>query len=152
MNRTNFPLGLLGAQRLTVKKNPHCCGFTLVEMLIVVLIISLIVSIAVPAVGNAIQKTREVQLQGTLKFLNEATKRARLKDQWANPAVTPGMFDSSWSTNGVGLATKKAAIKWLIDNGYELRGEFPDAILGDLQLNASDNRLGPGYWSYKPGP
>jgi hypothetical protein len=67
--------------RFTQFKRNAKSGFTIVEMAIVVAVIALLVAIAVPAINKARHTAKEAEVDATLRTLNDAITRIRLKQE-----------------------------------------------------------------------
>src|SRR5438309_10635792 len=65
------------------RKNPHSCGFTLIEMMIVISIMLILVSIAVPLYNQSILRAKESVLRQDLFTLRSVISQFTLDKQRA---------------------------------------------------------------------
>lgn len=70
------------------RKSARCvCGFTLIEMVVVVSIITILLALAIPIFSQSIQRARERALRDDLSILNKAILQYTLDKQKAPQAL-----------------------------------------------------------------
>ncbi|WP_077065083.1 prepilin-type N-terminal cleavage/methylation domain-containing protein [Gracilibacillus massiliensis] len=100
-------------------------GFTLVELLAVIVILGIIVAIAIPAIGNIIERAETGAEEAEAELVENAARLAHVAAQ----ADTEGTNEASWVFDGGDESTPNITVEELRTNDYLESDTLPDGTL-----------------------
>lgn len=126
-------------------------GFTLVELMVVIIIVNLLSGVAIPKLGDMIEKTKEKTDLMKFYYLRDALDRALYEDNTSRIDATAkcGSQQNNAETLDKWLETEKGVSLFII----ELHDVFPANYQGENKNRTSDNQnmcgllSSEGFWS-----
>lgn len=135
------------------KQNPSTCGFTLIELMIVVAIIGILAAIAIPKFANLVKRSKDASTVGMLGSIRSALSLYYASTEGTFPQYADGTDISDSIQNDIStfLNTERVEIEYSDDAcpnaGGVLTDDLSDGPTGTIYtMNYDGNSSRPTTW------